>query len=72
MATTCDVCGKNVKYLEELLSSYQTESIKEVCPECRDVINKHLSQIKHATANITISWTKRFLNNLRETFTGKD
>lgn len=57
----CDICGNNTKPLAELREIYQTEAVKQVCPDCNKVLDKELSRIQTATANIQIGWFKNLI-----------
>lgn len=61
----CDICGCNNKPLSDLLDNYQTEDIKQVCPECGEILNKQLRKIKRLTTGLTGTWFKQFMNNLK-------
>ncbi len=57
----CDICGKTGTRLEDLLSIYQTDDIKQICPECGKDVNKQLDKIKKLTSGLTRTFLKRFM-----------
>lgn len=61
----CDICGKTGTVLESLNNQYQTEQIKEICPDCTRDVNNHLWDIRKLTQNILEVWLKRFMENRR-------
>lgn len=65
----CDICGKPGTRLVELLSSYQTAEVKEICPDCETVINKQSYRLTSFIANIKITLLKRFIRERHERFT---
>lgn len=64
----CDICGERTEYLAELLTSYQTTDIREVCRECEKVLNEHKSKLQTVTARILTDWLKRFIAERRAQF----
>ncbi len=61
----CDICGKTGTRLIELLSDYQTDSIKCICHECTETVEDHLAKIKQIQFRMTQSLFRRFLAMLR-------
>ena len=64
----CDICGDTPERLVDLVSEYQTDKIKQICPVCEDVVNKKLWDIKLVTAKINQSLIKRFMGSFRNSF----
>jgi len=62
----CDICGKVGIETVTLLDSYQTNTIKVICPECEKVVNSHLSKVRSVTHNILCDLMKRFMANRKE------
>ena len=60
----CDICKSNAKQLVDLREIYQSDKVKQVCPDCEKVLNKELSKIQTATVNIQIGWFKNLILNL--------
>jgi len=65
---SCDICGKNGVYLDVLREEYQTEEIKDLCPDCMQIVNDHLWKIKKIQIKMTQSLLKQFLSLLREKY----
>ena len=63
----CDVCTKETGDLTELRDIYKSDHTKEVCEDCRHVLDKQLSRIQSATVQIQIGWFKNFIKNLKVT-----
>lgn len=57
----CDICGKTGTSLNDLLTVYQVDGIKAVCPECEKVLNDRLSKLRRLTTSICTEWFKRFI-----------
>lgn len=57
----CDICGKTGTELRTLLSSYQTEDIKEVCPACDAILTKKNSKVMSLVMNMKVALLKRFM-----------
>lgn len=60
----CDLCGKPVSSsydLEQLLSSYQTESVVDVCVSCRKDINAHLWKVRELYEPLVARVLKRYI-----------
>ena len=64
---TCDVCQKKTDGLTELRDIYKSDYAKEVCEDCRHVLDKQLNKIQSATVQIQIGWFKNFIKNLKVT-----
>lgn len=62
---SCDVCGCRSEKLIPLRDIYQTEEIKELCPDCEKIVNKKLSALQSAVSQIQRGWMKRFMENIR-------
>ena len=62
----CDICKNNTKSLVDLREIYQTEEVRQVCPDCNKVLDKELSKIQSAVSNIQIGWFKNRINQLLE------
>jgi hypothetical protein len=58
----CDLCGKRGTPLADLLDIYVTDEVKQICPACEDVVNKHLRKVRGVTHNILVGLMKRFLS----------
>jgi hypothetical protein len=67
----CDICQAQCAHLEQLLESYRTSEISEVCPSCADVINKQVRKVQRATSNILFTLMKRFMARMRAERTGQ-
>jgi hypothetical protein len=63
----CDICGKTGTPLTDLLDSYKTDDIQQVCDGCAKAINKHVSKIRVVTTNIHFDLAKRFMRALKGT-----
>lgn len=61
----CDICGKTGVPLVDLMDSYKTSEIAQICPECEKVVNVRLAKIKTVTHNIAADLIKRFMSVLR-------
>ena len=61
----CDICGNNSKPLENLRDIYQTDTIKQFCPDCEKVVSKELSKIQSAAGAIQRGWMKNMIQQLR-------
>lgn len=60
----CDICHKTSPYVNELLNSYKTDEIEDVCDDCNRIINKQLRKIKLVTVKITIDLFKKYMRGL--------
>ena len=60
----CDICKNNTKSLFDLREIYQTEEVRQVCPDCNKVLDKELSKIQSAVANIQCGWFKNRIKQL--------
>lgn len=54
---SCDLCGKTGVELVYLRTSYQTESIKQICTSCEKEVDNHLDKIK----SLSFNWVARVL-----------
>jgi len=61
---TCDICGKDAKYLDTIRDQYQTDGIKDICDECRREVNDHLSKLQLLSSKMNEHWLKKFMKNL--------
>lgn len=61
----CDICGKTGTYLTDLRDIYQTEDIKQMCPECGKIVNKQLGKIQSMTGKMQRSLLKNFMKVLK-------
>jgi hypothetical protein len=61
----CDICGKTGTQLYTLLSSYQTEDIKAVCPDCDRVLTRKKGKVMSMLANMQQTLLKRFMQETR-------
>lgn len=66
----CDICGENGKPLVDLLPAYQTEKVKQICPECEKTINNQLWKIRAVTAKINQSLVQRFMTSMKTRLMG--
>lgn len=64
----CDICGGNHCPLEELLPNYQSDTIKQICPTCLKVVNRHQSKLRTITHNILANWLKLFMAERKNQF----
>ena len=62
---SCDVCGCRTEILIELREIYQTNEIREICPDCEKIVNKKLSALQSAVSQIQLGWMKRFMENIK-------
>lgn len=60
----CDICKNNTKSLTDLREIYQTDAVKQVCPDCNKVLDKELSKIQSAVSNIQCGWFKNRIKQL--------
>lgn len=67
----CDICGKTGVELEDLLKSYATKQIQQVCPGCLKTVNKQLWDIKELSTKFTQTGLKRFMRVMRRKLTSK-
>ncbi len=44
----CDICGKVGTSLTPLHGIYQTDDIKDICPDCEKIVNAQLSKIQES------------------------
>lgn len=63
--TRCDICGKEDSNLVDLLESYKTPEIKQVCNGCASVLTKKKCDILSVTARMTSQWLRLFMETLR-------
>lgn len=62
----CDLCGKTGTRLSDLLTIYQTKDVQQICPDCTEVVNKHLSKVKSVTHNILVELMNRFFKERKQ------
>ena len=67
----CDICGKTGTTLEDLLDQYQTDDIKQICPECANDVNAHLRKLRKVTNQMNRIWLKRFMRNKKGVLNNK-
>lgn len=68
----CDICSKNEKTLVDLRQEYQTENVKQICPECEKTINDHLWKIRAVTTKMNQSLLKRFMEAMKARLMGSN
>ena len=66
----CDVCGSVGTPLEDLRECYQTKDVRQVCPTCASVLNKHLDKLRTVTSGLLTSWFSRFIAMRRRSALG--
>lgn len=62
---SCDICGKNDKPLVDLLEQYQTDDIKQICPECEQIVNQKKRKLLTLVMRICSDLLKRFMGERR-------
>lgn len=62
---SCDICGANDKPLTNLLDTYRTKEIAQICPECEKIVNRKLLDIRVLTHGILKDLMKRFMAELK-------
>ena len=60
----CDICKCNTKSLVDLREIYQTDAVKQVCPDCEKVLNTELNKIQVAAGKIQRGWFKNRIKQL--------
>ena len=60
----CDICKNNTKSLVDLREIYQSEEVRQVCPDCEKVLNVELSKIQVAAGKIQRGWFKNRIKQL--------
>ena len=60
----CDICWKETDELVELMNSYKTTNIKEVCNPCRKILDEHKSKLQTVTAMVLTTWLVEFIQNM--------
>ena len=60
----CDICKNNTKSLVDLREIYQTDAVKQVCPDCEKVLNTELNKIQVAVGKIQRGWFKNRIKQL--------
>ena len=68
----CDICSENGKTLVDLRPEYQTENVKQICPECEKTINYHLWKIRSVTTKMNQSLLKRFMGAMKSRLMGSN
>ena len=68
----CDICKENGKTLVDLRTEYQTENVKQICPECEKTINDHLWKIRAVTTKMNQSLLKRFMEAMKARLMGSN
>lgn len=61
----CDICKKVGTGLVDLRDCYQTNTIKQICPDCERVVNKHLFAVQDMAHKMTTSLLVRFMETLK-------
>jgi hypothetical protein len=62
----CDICGKKGTTLNDLLSAYQTENIKAICPDCEIVVNRKNGKLLEMVLKIKSTLMRRFINERKQ------
>ncbi len=57
----CDICGNKKDNLEPLTEMYQTESIRQICPDCVKEVNDKLWSIREMQRKMLSHLMKRFM-----------
>lgn len=57
----CDICGKTGTSLNDLLTQYQTEGIKSICPKCETAVNKKHQKLLDFALQMKGDLFKRFI-----------
>ena len=60
----CDICKNNTKSLVDLREIYQSDEVKQVCPDCEKVLNTELNKIQVAAGKIQRGWFKNRIKQL--------
>lgn len=63
---TCDMCGDQVDWLNELTSDYRQDQISEICGDCLHESNKLLGRCLKAQEVQRINLLRRFMKKSRE------
>jgi hypothetical protein len=64
---TCDICGKEVKDsddLRQLLPSYQTKELKEICIVCDEELRRMNLKVTELLYKLRTSWMQRAIDTL--------
>lgn len=61
----CDICGKVGTTLTPLRDIYQTDDIKDICPDCEKIVNAQLNKIQASHGQAQRSLLKRFMTILK-------
>lgn len=61
----CDICGKNDSPLVDLLDSYKTREIKQICYGCETIVNRQNNKIMTMVLNIKTTLLVRFMSERR-------
>jgi hypothetical protein len=61
----CDICGKVGTSLTPLHDIYQTDDIKDICPDCEAIVNIQLNKIRDSHTQAQQSLLKRFMEILK-------
>jgi|LGOV01.1.fsa_nt_gb protein-arginine kinase activator protein McsA len=64
----CDICGKTGTHLEDLMDSYKTDDIQQICSDCSSKVNKHLWKLRDMTSKMNQSFLKKLMGNLKSKF----
>jgi hypothetical protein len=62
---SCDICGANDKPLVDLIDTYKTKEIAQICPECEKIVNRKLSDIRVLTHGILKDLMLRFMAGMK-------
>ncbi len=59
----CDMCAKTGSSLQSLKAEYETDVIKQLCPECASLVNGQIWKIRKMNDGIMITTMRRFMSN---------
>lgn len=65
----CDICWKETDELVQLMDSYKTTQIKDVCDPCRKILDEHKSKLQTVTAKVLSCWLVEFIESLQKKLT---
>jgi len=60
----CDLCQREVESVTPLRPEYQTETVKEVCSDCLNELNKILANMDIVYSKMQASWFKNIINSI--------
>lgn len=61
----CDICDKTGCHLEDVREIYRTREIRQVCDDCRRMINKQLDKIRYGLLAPLGPMLKAYMRNQR-------